>query len=123
MFFLIMLAFSCIALHESNSTIVPMHAQTLPLGNSLAVVVCLYVCFSEHTEILFNLSMIIENTVLVNQEKNKYKTAVLCSGMQVIPIGNPPVTTAGLLHPTLLAAETLKTNSSQFCTTPPYGVL
>ena len=75
-FFLIMLAFSCIALHESNSTIVPMHynAQTLPLGNSLAGVVCLYVCFFEHTEILFNLSMIIENTVLVNQEKNKYST-------------------------------------------------
>ena len=42
---------------------------------------------------------------------------------QTLPIGNPPVTSAGLLHPMLLAAKTLKANSSQFCTTPSRGVL
>ena len=41
---------------------------------------------------------------------------------QTLPIGNPPVTTAGLLHPMLLTAKTLKTNSSQFCITPSRGV-
>ena len=35
----------------------------------------------------------------------------------MLPMGNPPVTTAGLLHPMLLAAETMNTNSSQFCIT------
>ena len=42
---------------------------------------------------------------------------------QTLPIGNPPVTTAGLLHPMLLVAKILKTSSSQFCTTPSCGVL
>ena len=42
---------------------------------------------------------------------------------QTLPIGNPPVTTAGLLHPMLLVAKALKANSSQFCTTPSCGVL
>ena len=42
---------------------------------------------------------------------------------QTLPIGNPPVITAGLLHPMLLAAKALKTNSSQFCTTPARGVV
>ena len=40
-----------------------------------------------------------------------------------LPIGNPPVTTAGLLRPMLLAAKTLKINSSQFHITLPCGVL
>ena len=77
--------------------------------------------WSENTEIIFNLSMMFKNAVSVNQEKKKNSCTVQC--VCKLPIGNLPFTTAGLLHPTLLAAETLKTNSSQFCTTPPCGAL
>ena len=59
------------------TVLVYMHECTIE--NSLAVVICLYLCFSKHgvhahTEIIFNLSMISENTfreaALANQEKN-----------------------------------------------------
>ena len=69
--------------------------------------------------------MIVENTfreaVSANQEKQKLNCSTQC--VCKLPIGNPPVTTAGLLRPMLLAAKTLNTSSSQFCITLPCGVL
>ena len=131
-------AFSCIALRiERRTVLVCMHECTHitynSIVNSLHVVVCLYLYVSStyfirhkfqiwnpHTETMFTPSIIAENSfseaVLFNQKK-QYKQCV-CK----LPIGNPPVTTAGLLNPTLLAAETLNTSCSQFCITPLCGV-
>lgn len=137
--------FSCITLRiERRTVLVCMHECTHITYNSIVnflhVVVCLYLYVSStyfirrkfqiwnaHTETMFTPSIIAENTfreaVLFNQKKTKSKHLQYKQCVCKLPIGNPPVTTAGLLNPTLLAAETLNTSCSQFCITPLCGVL